>query len=56
MPDRTYIDKEQTPKMEKLKGDNNIRQILPGDKERYGYVPIIILYGRIFLRAKKNNT
>lgn len=29
---RTYIDKEQTPKMEKLKGDNNIRQILPGDK------------------------
>lgn len=29
---RTYIDKEQTPKMEKLKGDNCIRQILPGDK------------------------
>lgn len=29
---RTYIDKEQTPKMEKLKGDNNIRLILPGDK------------------------
>lgn len=29
---RTYIDKEQTPKMEKLKGDNYIRQILPGDK------------------------
>lgn len=30
---RTYIDKEQTPEMAKLKGLNCIRQIIPGDKE-----------------------
>lgn len=29
---RTYIDKEQTPEMAKLKGLNCIRQIIPGDK------------------------
>ena len=29
----TYIDNEQTPRMEKLKGNNCIRQIIPGDKD-----------------------
>lgn len=29
---RTFIDKEQTPEMEKLKGDNRICRIIPGDK------------------------
>lgn len=30
---RTYIDKEQPSRMEKLKGDNCIRRIIPGDKD-----------------------
>ena len=29
---RTFIDKEQTPEMENLKGDNRICRIIPGDK------------------------